>query len=165
MHHIRKVTDDLYWIGANDRRTERFENIHPIPEGVSYNAYMLLDEKTVLFDTVDWSCGRQFFDNVEAALDGRPLDYVVVHHVEPDHAATLGELLLHYPNARVITTAKAKQFLAQFGTDIADHFDAVKNGDSKSFGRHEIHFVAAPMVHWPEVMVSFDSTKIGRAHV
>ena len=66
MHHIRKVTDDLYWIGANDRRTERFENIHPIPEGVSYNAYMLLDEKTVLFDTVDWSCGRQFFDNVEA---------------------------------------------------------------------------------------------------
>ncbi|WP_040639975.1 FprA family A-type flavoprotein [Pseudoramibacter alactolyticus] len=158
MHHIRKVTDDLYWIGANDRRTERFENIHPIPEGVSYNAYMLLDEKTVLFDTVDWSCGRQFFDNVEAALNGRPLDYVIVHHVEPDHAATLGELLLHYPNARVIGTAKAKQFLTQFSTDVADRFDAVKNGDSKSFGRHEIHFVAAPMVHWPEVMVSFDST-------
>jgi anaerobic nitric oxide reductase flavorubredoxin len=158
MHYIRKVTDDLYWVGANDRKTERFENIHPIPEGVSYNAYVLRDDKTVLFDTVDWSCGRQFFDNVEAALNGRPLDYIIIHHVEPDHTATLGELLLHHPKARVIGSAKAKQFLIQFGTDIADRFDVVKDGDSKSFGRHEIHFVAAPMVHWPEVMVSFDST-------
>ena len=89
MYNVRKVTEDLYWIGANDHRLALFENIHPIPRGVSYNSYLLLDEKTVLFDTIDWSSGRQFLENIEGVLDGRSLDYMVINHVEPDHAASI----------------------------------------------------------------------------
>lgn len=158
MYNIRKIDDDLTFVGVNDRRLTLFENVHPLPEGVSYNSYLLKDEKTVLFDTVDWSCGRQFFENVEAALDGRDLDFVVVHHAEPDHAATLDEILMRYPNARVLCSAKAKTFLEQFGHHIADRVDTVKNGDTVSFGKHELTFISAPMVHWPEVLVSFDTT-------
>lgn len=158
MYNVRKVTEDLYWVGANDRRLHLFENIHPIPQGVSYNAYVLLDDKTVLFDTVDWACGRQFFDNVSHVLGDRDLDYIVVNHVEPDHAATLGEILLRYPNAKIICTAKAKTFLEQFGFDIDGKVETVKGGDTKSFGKHNVAFVLAPMVHWPEVMMTFDTT-------
>ncbi|MBR5047819.1 MAG: FprA family A-type flavoprotein, partial [Eubacterium sp.] len=93
MHCVRKVTDDLYWVGANDYRTELFENIHPIPEGVSYNSYVLLDEKTVLFDSVDWGVCRQFLENLAYVLKDRPLDYMVINHLEPDHAASIAEVL------------------------------------------------------------------------
>lgn len=158
MYNIRKIDDDLTFVGVNDRRLNLFENVHPLPEGVSYNSYLLKDKKNVLFDTVDWSCGRQFFENVEAALDGQDLDYIVVHHAEPDHAATLDEILIRYPKARVLCSAKAKTFLEQFGHDVTNRVDTVKNGDTVSFGKHELTFIAAPMVHWPEVMVSFDST-------
>ncbi|MBR0383672.1 MAG: FprA family A-type flavoprotein [Eubacteriaceae bacterium] len=157
MHNVRKVTDDLYWVGASDRRLALFENIHPLPEGVSYNAYVLTDEKTVLIDTADWSVGKQFIENVEYVLAGKPLDVLIVNHFEPDHAATLGEILLRYPDVTVVTTAKGKSFAEQFGYDIKNA-DIVKNGDTRSFGAHEFTFVAAPMVHWPEVMVSFDHT-------
>ena len=158
MYNIRKIDDDLTFVGVNDRRLTLFENVHPLPAGVSYNSYLLKDEKTVLFDTVDWSCGRQFFENVEAALDGRDLDFVVVHHAEPDHAATLDEILMRYPNARVLCSAKAKTFLEQFGHHIADRVDTVKNGDTVSFGKHELTFIGAPMVYRPAVLVSFDTT-------
>lgn len=158
MYCVRKVTEDLYWIGGNDRRLELFENIHPIPRGVSYNSYLLLDEKTVLFDTVDWSIGRQFFENLEYVLDGRPLDYMIINHMEPDHAASIKEVLLRYPEVKVISTERAFMLMHQFGFDVEDRREEVKEGDTRSFGSHELTFVAAPMIHWPEAMVTFDLT-------
>ncbi len=158
MYCYRKVTDDLYWIGANDHRLELFENVHPIPRGVSYNSYVLLDEKTVLFDTVDWSACRQFLENLQEVLDGRPLDYMVINHMEPDHAASLQEVLLRYPEVKVISTEKAFLLMGQFGFSIGSNREVVKEGDSKSFGKHKVMFVEAPMVHWPEAMVTFDTT-------
>lgn len=156
MFCVRKVTEDLYWVGGNDRRLALFENIHPIPKGVSYNSYLLLDEKTVLFDTVDWSISRQFIENIEHVLKGRELDYLVINHMEPDHGASIEEIVLRYPNVKIISTAKAFVFMRQFGFDIEGRIEEVKDGDIKSFGKHEIKFITAPMVHWPEVMVSFD---------
>mgnify|MGYP001161751068 FL=1 len=157
MHNVRKVTEDLYWVGGDDHRLHLFENIHPIPRGVSYNSYLLLDKKTVLFDTVDWSIGRQFIENIQAVLDGRPLDYMVINHMEPDHAAMIEEVMLRYPKVKVISNEKAFYLMNQFGFHIdSSKTQEVKEGDKISFGKHEILFVAAPMVHWPEAMVSFD---------
>lgn len=158
MYNVRKVTEDLYWIGANDHRLALFENIHPIPRGVSYNSYLLLDEKTVLFDTIDWSSGRQFLENIESVLDGRSLDYMVINHVEPDHAASIGEILVRYPDITVVSNEKAFMLMSQFGFGIGDNRVEVSEGDVISFGKHTIAFVQAPMVHWPEAMVSFDTT-------
>ncbi|MDZ5034011.1 FprA family A-type flavoprotein, partial [Clostridium perfringens] len=158
MFCVRKVTEDLYWVGGNDRRLALFENIHPISRGVSYNSYLLLDEKTVLFDTVDWSICRQFLENVQAVLDGRPLDYLVINHMEPDHGASIEEIILRYPNVKIISTEKAFLLMRQFGFDIDGRIVEVTEGDTKSFGKHEVTFVAAPMVHWPEAMVTFDTT-------
>lgn len=158
MHCVRKVTEDLYWVGANDHRLNLFENIHPISRGVSYNSYLLMDKKTVLFDTVDWSVCRQFLENIEAVLGGRNLDYLVVNHMEPDHAASLEEVLLRYPKVKVISTEKAFMLMHQFGFDVEERKEIVKEGDEKSFGKHVVTFVSAPMVHWPEAMVTFDKT-------
>lgn len=158
MHCVRKVTEDLYWVGGNDHRLALFENIHPIPRGVSYNSYLLLDEKTVLFDTVDWSIGRQFLENMEYVLDGRPLDYMVINHMEPDHGASIEEVLLRHPEVQIISTEKAFMLMRQFGFDVDGHMIEVAEGDVQTFGKHEVTFVSAPMVHWPEAMVSFDIT-------
>ena len=158
MHCVRKVTEDLYWVGGNDHRLALFENIHPIPRGVSYNSYLLLDEKTVLFDTVDWSIGRQFLENIEYVLDGRPLDYMVINHMEPDHGASIEEVLLRHPEVQIISTEKAFMLMRQFGFDVDGHMIEVEEGDVQSFGKHEVTFVYAPMVHWPEAMASFDIT-------
>lgn len=158
MHCVRKVTEDLYWVGVDDRRLSLFENIHPIPQGVSYNSYLLLDEKNVLFDTVDWSAGRQFIENIQSVLGDKPLDYLVVNHVEPDHAAALEEILLRFPTVKIIGTEKAFMLLNQFGFNVDGRMETVKEGDTKCFGKHTVTFVLAPMVHWPEVMVTFDTT-------
>ena len=158
MFCVRKVTEDLYWVGGNDRRLALFENIHPISKGVSYNSYLLLDEKTVLFDTVDWSIGRQFLENVQAVLNGRNLDYLVINHMEPDHGASIEEIILRYPNVKIISTEKSFMLMRQFGFEIDGRIEEVAEGDTKSFGNHEVMFIAAPMVHWPEAMVSFDTT-------
>ena len=159
MHNVRKVTDDLYWVGANDHRLALFENIHPLYHGVSYNAYVLLDEKTVLFDTADWAVGRQFIENNQAVLAGRPLDYLVINHVEPDHAASIEEILLRWPEGKVITSPKAVILLHQFGFSFAEgQLEEVREGVTRCFGKHTIAFVSAPMVHWPEAMVAFDTT-------
>lgn len=158
MHCVRKVTEDLFWVGANEHRLNLFENIHPISRGVSYNSYLLLDKKTVLFDTVDWAVCRQFLENVEAVLAGRKLDYMVINHMEPDHAASIEEILLRYPEVKVISTEKAFMLMHQFGFDVEDRKEVVKEGDTKSFGKHNVVFVSAPMVHWPEAMVTFDTT-------
>ena len=158
MYCVRNITKDLYWVGANDHRLALFENIHPIPRGVSYNSYLLLDEKAVLFDTVDWSVCRQFLENVEHVLNGRPLDYLVINHMEPDHGASIAEILLRYPKAKIITTEKAVMMMHQFGLPVDGKTEEVKEGDTRCFGKHTVAFVAAPMVHWPEVMVTFDTT-------
>ena len=159
MYCYRKVMDDLYWVGANDRRLAMFEGVYSVPDGVSYNSYLLLDEKTVLFDTADWAVGRQFIDNVKYVLDGRPLDYLVINHVEPDHAASIEEILLRWPEVKIITTPKAVILLHQFGFPLnMGNIEEVNEGDSRCFGKHNIVFVNAPMVHWPEAMVSFDTT-------
>ena len=159
MYCVRKVTDDIYWVGANEHRLHLFENIHPIPRGVSYNAYLLLDKKTALFDTVDWAASRQLLENLDHLLNGRPLDYLVINHMEPDHGASIEEVLLRYPDVTIISTEKSFMLMRQFGFAVDSHpLMEVKEGDSISFGKHTVQFIAAPMVHWPEVMVSFDST-------
>lgn len=159
MYCVRKVTEDLYWVGANDHRLTLFENIHPISRGVSYNAYLLLDKQTALFDTVDWSACRQLLENIEYLLEGRPLDYLVINHMEPDHGASIEEILLRYPNVKIVSTEKAFMLMHQFGFDVDGH-EQIKalEGDTLSLGNHTITFVHAPMVHWPEAMVSFDVT-------
>ena len=157
MHSTRKVTDDLIYVGGSDRRLSRFENLFPIPKGVSYNSYVLLDEKTVLFDTADESISRQYIENVVHALNGRPLDYMVVQHMEPDHCAMIDDMLRRDPEAKMVCSAKAVGMFAQFyGTDVAARALVVKEGDKLSTGEHTLHFVMAPMVHWPEVMVTYD---------
>ena len=158
MHSVRKVTDDLYWVGANDHRLTLFENIHPIPQGVSYNAYLLKDEQTVLFDTVDWSACRQL-ENLDYLLGDRQLDVLLINHMEPDHGASIEEILLRYPKCKVISTEKAFMFMRQFGFDIDEHeLIEVSEGDTYCFGAHTVTFVSAPMVHWPEAMVTLDVT-------
>ena len=158
MHCVRKVLDDLYWVGADDHRLALFENIHPIPRGVSYNSYLLLDEKTVLFDTADWAVGRQFLENVQYVLNGRPLDYLVINHMEPDHGASIEEILLRYPEVKIISTEKAVMLMRQFRFPIDGKTEIVKEGDTRCFGAHTVTFVEAPMVHWPEAMVTYDTT-------
>ena len=157
MHNVRQVVEDLYWIGYNDHRTHLFESIHPIPEGVSYNSYVLIDEKTALFDTVEWDFCREFLENLEYVLDGRPLDYIVINHWEPDHAASLQEVLLRHPESEVISTEKGFYFMTQFGFE-AEKRITVDSGDTLSTGKHEFAFVKIPMVHWPEPMVTLDTT-------
>ena len=159
MHNVRQVAPDLWWVGANNRRTALFENIHPIPRGVSYNSYLLLDEQTVLFDCVDWSAAPQLVENVEHLLNGRDLDYIVLHHLEPDHGAGLWAVQQKWPNARLVSGLAAQRFLDQFGfAPVQRERITAKEGEKLSFGKHTITFYAAPMVHWPDVMVSFEET-------
>lgn len=162
MHCTRKVTEDIIWIGGSDRRLALFENIFPIPRGVSYNSYLLKDEKTVLLDTVDRSITGQFLENLAFALDGRNLDYMIVNHMEPDHCALIEEIVRRYPEVKVVGNAKTFGMIQQFYTfDIAERSVTVKEGETLNTGKHTLHFVMAPMVHWPEVMVSYeDSEKI-----
>lgn len=157
MYCVRNVTPDLIWLGGSDRRLSLFEGAHPVPNGMAYNAYLLADEKTALFDTVDKAIAPLFFENLAYALQGRPLDYVVVQHVEPDHSATLGALLIAHPEAQVVCTAKAQTMIKQFlHIDLAGRAAVVKEGDTLCLGRHTLAFMMAPMVHWPEVMVTYD---------
>ena len=159
MYCIKTIKEDLFWVGGTDRRLALFENAFPIPRGVSYNSYVLLDEKTVLFDTVDRAISQQFFENLDAVLKDRPLDYVVVDHMEPDHCATLGELVARYPDMKVVCNAKTVSVIKQFyNFDIDAKAVVVKEKDTLTTGKHTLTFVMAPMVHWPEVMVSYDTT-------
>ena len=159
MYCVKKMTDDLYWVGGSDRRLALFENVYPIPNGVSYNAYLLLDEKTVLLDTVDRSIADLFFENVAHILNGRKLDYVIVNHMEPDHCAVLQDLVLRYPEVKIVCNAKTVTMIRNFFTfDIDSRAVIVKEMDTLCTGRHTFAFVMAPMVHWPEAMVSYDAT-------
>ncbi|MCI1655462.1 MAG: FprA family A-type flavoprotein [Lachnospiraceae bacterium] len=159
MYNVRKITDDIYWCGANDHRLHLFENIHPIPQGVSYNCYLLLDEHPTLFDTVDWSACRQMIENLQYLLGDRPLEYLVINHLEPDHAACIEEILLIWPDVQLISTEKGFMLARQFGFSVdRQTCHTVKEGDTFSFGKHTVTFVEAPMVHWPEPMVTLDLT-------
>ena len=155
MHNTVAVLEDLFYVGASDRRLSLFENVYPVPRGASYNSYLLLDEKTALFDTVDHAVSEQFLENVEHVLGGRKLDYIVVHHMEPDHSSTLSEVLLRHPEATVVCNQKIDGMLKNYGCCAGERL-LVKEGDELSTGRHTFKFVFAPMVHWPEVMMSFD---------
>ncbi|MBR1821808.1 MAG: flavin reductase [Clostridia bacterium] len=159
MYCVKQITEDMYWVGGSDRRLALFENVYPIPGGVSYNAYLVLDAQTVLFDTVDKSVSEVFFENLAHLLDGRKLDYLVVNHMEPDHCATMSELVLRYPDVKIVTNAKALNMIKNYFTfDIDSRVTIVKENDTLTTGRHTFAFVMAPMVHWPEVMVSYDTT-------
>jgi flavorubredoxin/flavin reductase (DIM6/NTAB) family NADH-FMN oxidoreductase RutF/rubredoxin len=167
-HNERLIKDGVYWIGGNDRRLSVFEGVYPSERGVSYNSYLVLDEKNVLLDTVDKAVSGVFFENLEFLLKNRNLDYVVVHHMEPDHSACLMELLLRYPLVTIVTTKKSAAMISQFfdfpapgtgtpGSREDSRLRIVKEGDTLSSGKHNFTFFEAPMVHWPEVMVSYDS--------
>ncbi len=159
MYCTKKISDDLIWVGANDRRLSMFEGVYSVPRGVSYNSFLLLDDITVLFDTVDKAVSGTFFQNVEHALAGRNLDFVVIQHMEPDHSATLMELILRYPDVKVVCNQKILTMIDQFfNIDLSKKAFIVKEGDTLNTGHHVLKFIFAPMVHWPEVMVTFDET-------
>ncbi len=155
MYCITKIAQDICYVGASDRRAGLFENSYPVPRGMSYNSYLLTDEKTVLFDTVDASVEERFFENLEAALEGRPLDYLVVHHMEPDHSFSVRRLLEHHKETTVLCSSKAKDMLYNYFAIPGERVQVIKDGDTMSVGKHSVRFVAAPMVHWPEVMMSY----------
>ncbi|NBK21368.1 MAG: FprA family A-type flavoprotein [Spirochaetia bacterium] len=160
VHTISEIQPSLYWVGASDRRLERFENLFPIPQGVSYNSYLFKDTKTALLDTVDSSVTQQFLENVTFALDGRSLDYLVVNHMEPDHCANIEELVRRYPEVKVVGNKKTFQLFSQFySLDITKNQYLVKEGDILDLGDHKLEFFFAPMVHWPEVMLTYERTK------
>ena len=160
MYCTRKVLDDLIWVGADDRRLACFEGVYGVPDGVSYNSYVMLDERTAIFDTVDKAVYQTYFENISHALDGRKPDYLVISHMEPDHAYTIEALLAHYPDIKLVCNSKIETMLKNFfrGVDFSGRLHIVKEGDVLELGRHRISFVMAPMVHWPEVMMSYDLT-------
>jgi flavorubredoxin/flavin reductase (DIM6/NTAB) family NADH-FMN oxidoreductase RutF len=155
MHSERKISENLYWVGANDRRIALFENAYPAPNGVSYNAYLMTGEQNLLFDTVDKSFAHQLLENLEFILEGGELHYIIVNHVEPDHSGTICDIAARYPNLKILATAAAINMLKQF-YDIKVDMQAVNDGESVTIGGHTFTFVKAPMVHWPEVMVTFE---------
>lgn len=159
MYNVMQINDDVTYVGASDRKLALFEAVYPLVSGVSYNSYLVNDEKTVLLDTVDRSVSGVFFENIAHVLDGRKLDYVIVNHMEPDHAATLGELVLRYPEVKIVSNAKVVAMIKQFfDFDVDARVQVVAEGDTFSTGKHTFTFAMAPMVHWPEVMVTFDTT-------
>ena len=159
MFCTRKVNDDYTWVGADGRRLAMFEGVYDVPRGISFNSYLLMDGKTVLFDTAAASVCRSFLENVAHGLGGRALDYLVVQHMEPDHAADIRDLLTRHPETTVVCSAAARNMLAQFfGPGYEGRISVVKEEDTLCTGRHTLHFVAAPMVHWPEVLMTYDET-------
>ena len=158
MNNVKKITDGIFWIGGSDRRLERFENIFPIPEGVSYNSYFIDDEKTAVFDTADITVADQYIENLKTALNGRKLDYLVVLHMEPDHCSLIDKVTALFPEVTVVGGKQTFVFMEQFFPESKDYNKLeVKEGDSLSTGAHTFNFVSAPMVHWPEVLFAYDA--------
>lgn len=157
MHCVQAITPQIFWVGGNDRRLERFENMFPLPNGVAYNSYVILDEKTALMDTVDSAISALFLENITEVLQGRNLDYLIVNHMEPDHCANIEELLRRYPAMKIVGNKKTFQFIEQFYTFTKpENYHEVQEGDELSLGAHTLQFVFAPMVHWPEVMFAYE---------
>jgi len=161
MHCTKTITSDLIWVGTNDRRLAIFEGVFPVPDGVSYNSFVLNDEKTVLFDTADKAVRQRFMENVEFALGGRTLDYLIIRHMEPDHSAAIEDVVARYPDVKIVCTAKTVVYIKQFfdfDFDLEKNTIVVGENDTLNTGKHTFHFIMAPMVHWPEVMVAYDTT-------
>lgn len=160
MQTIQNLTESIQYIGCNDRRLEKFENIFPLEKGISYNSFLINDEKTAILDTVDSSVSEQYLENVQAALAGRTLDYIVINHMEPDHCGNIVELSRLYPNVQIVANKKALNFLDHFypQVNLKENYHQVKEGDTLSLGKHELTFLLAPMVHWPEVMFTYEKT-------
>ncbi len=160
MHCVQKISDSIYWVGGNDRRLERFENMFPIPNGVSYNSYLILDEKTALLDTVDTAISRLFLENITHVLNGRDLDYLIINHMEPDHCANIEELVRRYPNLKIVGNKKTFQFIGQFyDFDFISNMYEVKDCETLCLGKHNLKFMTMPMIHWPEVMFTYEETE------
>lgn len=159
MQCIREVAPQIVWVGAGDRRLALFENMFPLEDGITYNSYLILDDKTALIDTVDASVTRQFLENMEAALEGRQLDYLVVNHMEPDHCANIEEICRRWPGVKIIGNKKTLQMIQQFyQPDLSAHYQEVTEGDELALGKRTLRFVMAPMVHWPEVMFTLETS-------
>lgn len=159
MYNTHEITTGVHWIGGNDRRLERFENLFPLRFGVAYNSFLIMDEKTCLMDTVDLSISQLFLENVEHVLNGRTLDYMVVNHMEPDHCGNIESIIRRYPEVRFIGNTKTFQFFEQFyGFDARKNYQMVKDQDELDLGSRTLRFYTAPMVHWPEVMMTLDVT-------
>lgn len=159
MYCVKEIGNSIFWVGASDRRLQLFENAFPIERGINYNSYLIKDEQNVLIDTVDKSVSDRFFENLEYVLDGERLDFLIINHVEPDHSGSIKELIYRYPYLTIVTTAKAKDYLSQFlDIDLSERFIEVKDGYTFSSGKKLYNFISAPMVHWPEVTVVYEST-------
>ena len=153
-----KITNDIRYIGVNDHQVDLFEGQYPVPNGMAYNSYVILDQKIAVMDTVDAGFTHEWLDNLESVLGGRKPDYLIVQHMEPDHSANVASFARLYPSACIVATAKAFAMMRQFfGTEFEDRRIVVAEGDTLSLGTHTLTFVTAPMVHWPEVMVTYDS--------
>lgn len=160
MQTTRKITDNIFYIGVSDKRLALFENLFPLDNGVSYNSYFINDEKTAVLDTVDRFVSDQYFENIQYLLQGKSLDYLIVHHMEPDHGANISRLMEYYPNMQVVGNVKIKQMMGQFfDCDLEGRFITVKEGDTLCLGQHTLSFIMAPMVHWPEVMMSYEQSQ------
>lgn len=159
MRNTRKINDDIYYLGASDRRIELFENVYPVSQGMSYNSYLITDEKTCLMDSVDESIRGQFLENLQYALNGRNLDYMVVQHMEPDHCSIVPELFRMYPDMKLVASLQAFKMMENFySLQTEERRLVVKEGDTLELGKHTLKFIAAPMVHWPEVLMTYDVT-------
>lgn len=157
MYCTRNLSDAVYWVGGCDRRLALFENLFPIPRGITYNSYLILDDKTALIDAADASISRQFLENIQHVLNGRTLDYLVVNHMEPDHCASIEELMLRFPELKLVGNAKTFAFMRQFyDFDLTDRMVTVKDKDELDLGNHKLCFHLTPMVHWPEVMMTYE---------
>lgn len=160
MYCVKKITDSLTWVGGNDRRLAMFEGVYSVPAGVSYNSYVLMDEKVAVFDTVDRAVSDRFFENLAHVLGDRQPDYLVIHHMEPDHSACVNEFILRYPGVKIVCNAKTRTMLGQFfGHDFGERIQQVNEGDVLELGAHSLTFINAPMVHWPEVMMSYETSE------
>ncbi len=159
MYCTTKITDDMFWVGGNDRRISLFENVFPVPDGISYNSYLINDEKTVLLDTTDHSIGNLFIENVCHVLNGRNLDYLIINHMEPDHCALINDIVKMYPDVKIVSNSKSITMIKQFfNFDIDSHAMVIQEGSELCTGRHTLQFIMAPMVHWPEAMATYDKT-------
>lgn len=153
-----KITDSIKYIGVNDRKTDLFEGQYKIPNGISYNSYAIIDEKTAIMDSVDAAFDEEWLANISTVLGGRAPDYLVVQHMEPDHSSSIRSFVAAYPDAKIVASAKAFTMMRGFfGTDYPEHQVVVKEGDTLSLGEHTLTFITAPMVHWPEVIMTYDS--------
>lgn len=160
MYNVREISPQIYWIGGNDRRLEQFENLFPLANGVSYNSWLILDEKTAIIDTVDDAITDQYLENIEHLMQGRELDYLIINHMEPDHCGNIENLIRRYPNVKVVGNKKSFQLFNQFyNMDITDNQMLAGEGDEINLGNHNLKFITAPMVHWPEVMMNYETTK------